>query len=154
AAGRLRDEVAAPHLPRVGGGRSPFLHDQALAHVQAPGREGDVGPGLEDRADVVAHLGATRRLAGGVVVEDHVRRVHGDDRVEVVRVPGVVVTVDRLTQGRLAVLASIAHPRIESKLMGTGYTIKHRDEFESMEGSGDATWKLARKSLGTSAFGF
>jgi quercetin dioxygenase-like cupin family protein len=34
------------------------------------------------------------------------------------------------------------------------YTIKHRDEFESMEGSGDATWKLARKALGTSAFGF
>jgi quercetin dioxygenase-like cupin family protein len=35
-----------------------------------------------------------------------------------------------------------------------GYTIKHRDEFEAMEGSGDATWRLARKALGTSAFGF
>jgi quercetin dioxygenase-like cupin family protein len=34
------------------------------------------------------------------------------------------------------------------------YTIKHRDEFESMEGSGDCTWRLARKALGTSAFGF
>jgi uncharacterized cupin superfamily protein len=34
------------------------------------------------------------------------------------------------------------------------YTIKHRDEFESMEGSGDATWLLARKALGTAAFGF
>jgi len=34
------------------------------------------------------------------------------------------------------------------------YSIKHRDEFESMEGSGEATWKLARKALGTSAFGF
>jgi quercetin dioxygenase-like cupin family protein len=34
------------------------------------------------------------------------------------------------------------------------YTIKHRDEFESMEGSGDSTWRLARKALGTSAFGF
>jgi quercetin dioxygenase-like cupin family protein len=34
------------------------------------------------------------------------------------------------------------------------YTIKHRDEFESMEGSGEATWRLARKALGTSAFGF
>ena len=34
------------------------------------------------------------------------------------------------------------------------FTIKHRDEFESMEGSGEATWKLARKALGTSAFGF
>ncbi len=38
--------------------------------------------------------------------------------------------------------------------MGGSYTIKHRDEFESMEGSGDCTWRLARKALGTSAFGF
>lgn len=34
------------------------------------------------------------------------------------------------------------------------YTIKHRDEFETMEGSGDCTWLLARKALGTAAFGF
>jgi quercetin dioxygenase-like cupin family protein len=34
------------------------------------------------------------------------------------------------------------------------YTIKHRDEFEAMEGSGDSTWRLARKGLGTSSFGF
>jgi len=38
--------------------------------------------------------------------------------------------------------------------MAAGYTIKHRDEFESMEGSGEATWMLARKALGASAFGF
>lgn len=38
--------------------------------------------------------------------------------------------------------------------MPGNYTIKHRDEFEAMEGSGDATWRLARKALGTSAFGF
>ncbi|HUC00474.1 MAG TPA: cupin domain-containing protein [Solirubrobacterales bacterium] len=38
--------------------------------------------------------------------------------------------------------------------MGAGYSIKHRDEFEAMAGSGDATWRLARKALGTSAFGF
>ena len=38
--------------------------------------------------------------------------------------------------------------------MAAGYAIKHRDEFESMEGSGDSTWRLARKALGTSAFGF
>jgi quercetin dioxygenase-like cupin family protein len=38
--------------------------------------------------------------------------------------------------------------------MAAGYSIKHRDEFESMEGSGDSTWRLARKALGTSAFGF
>jgi quercetin dioxygenase-like cupin family protein len=34
------------------------------------------------------------------------------------------------------------------------YTIKRRDEFETMEGSGEATWSLARKALGTSAFGY
>jgi quercetin dioxygenase-like cupin family protein len=38
--------------------------------------------------------------------------------------------------------------------MADGYTIMHRDEFESMEGSGNATWHLARRSLGTQAFGF
>lgn len=38
--------------------------------------------------------------------------------------------------------------------MADGYTIKHRDEFETMEGSGEATWRLARKALGTSSFGF
>jgi uncharacterized cupin superfamily protein len=38
--------------------------------------------------------------------------------------------------------------------MSGDYTIKHRDEFETMEGSGGATWKLARKALGTAAFGF
>jgi uncharacterized cupin superfamily protein len=34
------------------------------------------------------------------------------------------------------------------------YVIKHRDEFERMEGSGDCTWLLARKALGTQAFGY
>ncbi|HXS47491.1 MAG TPA: cupin domain-containing protein [Solirubrobacterales bacterium] len=38
--------------------------------------------------------------------------------------------------------------------MADNYEIKHRDEFEAMEGSGGATWKLARKALGTSCFGF
>jgi quercetin dioxygenase-like cupin family protein len=36
----------------------------------------------------------------------------------------------------------------------SGYTIKHGDELETMEGSSGATWRLARKALGTSAFGF
>jgi len=34
------------------------------------------------------------------------------------------------------------------------FTIKHRDEFERMEGSGECTWLLARKALGTGAFGY
>ena len=37
--------------------------------------------------------------------------------------------------------------------MADGYSIKHRDEFEKMEGSGESTWLLARKALGTSCFG-
>jgi uncharacterized cupin superfamily protein len=38
--------------------------------------------------------------------------------------------------------------------MAEGYTIKKVDEFEEMEGSGDATWRLARKTLGAESFGF
>jgi quercetin dioxygenase-like cupin family protein len=38
--------------------------------------------------------------------------------------------------------------------MADGYTIKHVDDFELMDGSGGATWHLARKSLGAEAFGF
>jgi quercetin dioxygenase-like cupin family protein len=35
-----------------------------------------------------------------------------------------------------------------------GYMIKHQDEFDVMEGSGNATWRLARKTLGTDCFGY
>lgn len=38
--------------------------------------------------------------------------------------------------------------------MPDGYSIKHRDEFERMEGSGESTWLLARKALGTACFGY
>ncbi|HEY6730660.1 MAG TPA: cupin domain-containing protein [Solirubrobacterales bacterium] len=38
--------------------------------------------------------------------------------------------------------------------MASNYAIKHRDEFERMEGSGDSTWLLARKACGTTAFGY
>ena len=38
--------------------------------------------------------------------------------------------------------------------MTDGYSIKHRDEFETMDGSGECTWLLARKALGTEAFGY
>ncbi|MGZ5418978.1 MAG: cupin domain-containing protein [Solirubrobacterales bacterium] len=38
--------------------------------------------------------------------------------------------------------------------MAEGYTLKHVDDFETMEGSGGANWRLARKSLGAEAFGF
>lgn len=35
-----------------------------------------------------------------------------------------------------------------------GDSIRHRDEFERMAGSGGCTWLLARKALDTAAFGF
>jgi len=38
--------------------------------------------------------------------------------------------------------------------MAEGYTIKSIEEFEEMEGSGGATWRLARKTLGAESFGF
>jgi quercetin dioxygenase-like cupin family protein len=38
--------------------------------------------------------------------------------------------------------------------MAEGYTIKRVDEFEEMAGSGGATWRLARKTLGAASFGF
>ncbi len=38
--------------------------------------------------------------------------------------------------------------------MDDGYSVKHRDEFEVMEGSGKATWLLARRALGTDCFGY
>lgn len=34
------------------------------------------------------------------------------------------------------------------------YAVGHREGFETMEGSGGASWKLARKALGTTAFGY
>jgi uncharacterized cupin superfamily protein len=34
------------------------------------------------------------------------------------------------------------------------YTVMHVDDFEEMEGSGGATWRLARKTLGAESFGF
>jgi len=37
--------------------------------------------------------------------------------------------------------------------MGDGFEVKRVDEFEDMAGSGECTWRLARKSLGVSSFG-
>jgi quercetin dioxygenase-like cupin family protein len=34
-----------------------------------------------------------------------------------------------------------------------GFTIENLSEFEEMEGSGECTWRLARKSLGVGSFG-
>jgi quercetin dioxygenase-like cupin family protein len=37
--------------------------------------------------------------------------------------------------------------------MPDGYDVKQIEEFEDMEGSGECTWRLARKTLGVNAFG-
>jgi quercetin dioxygenase-like cupin family protein len=37
--------------------------------------------------------------------------------------------------------------------MGDGFVVKPLEDFEEMEGSGECTWRLARKSLGLSSFG-
>src|SRR5215210_5162448 len=78
-------------------GRGPLVDDEAVARVEAAAAEADVGIVAEDLRDVLAHgVGAFRALAGGVVVEDDVIGVHRRDRVEVVRVPRIVVPLDQL----------------------------------------------------------
>jgi quercetin dioxygenase-like cupin family protein len=37
--------------------------------------------------------------------------------------------------------------------MPDNYEVKNLDDFETLEGSGNATWHLARKSLGIASFG-
>ncbi len=117
----------------MGGRRGPLLGDDALSHVEPPRLELHVGPGLEDLGDVPAHFLAAGDLAGGVVGEDHVGRVHRHDRVEVLRVPGVVVAPDRRRQ-RLDAVA-LAHDA---------------DCSSSLRSSGDSPGRLAgvRASLG------
>ena len=36
---------------------------------------------------------------------------------------------------------------------GNGFSVENLTEFEEMEGSGECTWRLARKSLGVGSFG-
>jgi hypothetical protein len=45
-------------------------------------------------------------------------------------------------------------PDQEEESMAEAYTLKHLDDLEEMEGSGGATWHLARKTLGAESFGF
>jgi quercetin dioxygenase-like cupin family protein len=45
-------------------------------------------------------------------------------------------------------------PDQEEESMAEAYTLKHLDDLEEMEGSGGATWHIARKTLGAESFGF
>jgi uncharacterized cupin superfamily protein len=38
--------------------------------------------------------------------------------------------------------------------MDGAYSLKHVDDFEVMDGSGNSTWRLARRSLGADSLGF
>jgi len=92
--------------------RGPLLDDQVLAHVEPAGGELQIGPGGEDLADVLADRLALGTLPGGVVLEHHVVGVHAHDRLDVVRVPRLVVTLDRDEQrmARGRVDRAHAHP--------------------------------------------
>ena len=81
------------------GRRRPLLDHEAVADVEAASRELISGHVLKIDPRRL-RTSSPRALARGVVVEDHVRRVHRHDRVEVVGVPGLVVTVDRRFQRR------------------------------------------------------
>jgi len=83
----------------VGRGGGPFLDDEPLTDVEVAGRELDVGPGLEDRADVGAHVLApspTRRRVW--LSKTMPGACMATIRVEVVGVPAVVVAADRRGQ--------------------------------------------------------
>src|SRR5215211_3947588 len=77
-------------------GRRPLVDYEAVADVEAAAAERDVRRVAEDLRDVLARRLALRALAGAVVVEDEVRRVHRNDLVHVVAVPRVVVALDQL----------------------------------------------------------
>jgi len=99
AAGR-RDLDAGPrHRPLVCATRRPLLDDEVLADVGAARLEREVREDREDARDRPADLFRPDvGVAGDVVLEDRVLRVHGDDRLDVVVVPGRVVAVDERLQ--------------------------------------------------------
>jgi hypothetical protein len=84
-----------PASVAVGGRGRPLADDEPVPRVETASPEGEIGPVRKDPTDVVADVVPFGPLAGGVVLEDHPRRVEGDDRVEIVRVPGLVVALDR-----------------------------------------------------------
>ena len=97
-AGRLGDEVAAPHRVGVGRGRGPLLDDERRRGRRAAASRSGCRARSRRSSRCARAPPRPRRLAGGVVLEHHVGRVHRHDRVEVVGVPGVVVAPDRLLE--------------------------------------------------------
>src|SRR5829696_1613936 len=94
----LGDDVAPGQRLLVRRPRRPFLDYQVLADVEPPGFEGDVGPRLEYPRDVLERILAFGSLARGVVLKDHVERVHRPDALDVVGVPRLVVGGDDLVE--------------------------------------------------------
>src|SRR5438132_2241143 len=87
------------HEPAVALGlRRPLADDEAVARVEPAACEPQARRVAEDPCEVFADGVALDALVRRPVVEDEVRRVHRDDRVHVLTVPGVVVALDRLLE--------------------------------------------------------
>jgi hypothetical protein len=79
--------------------RGPLLDDEVLADVGAARLELEIREHGEDAFDRPRDLlAADVDVAGDVVLEDGVVRVHRDDRLDVVAVPGGVVPVDEVLE--------------------------------------------------------
>ena len=125
------------------------------------------GQGAKDRADVAPDVLSSADSPHGVVIEDHVRGMHGHDHVEVVAVPGLVVGGDRLGersggvrpagsahQGEEVWAPERADKRDEGADASRTATGRELGRVRGDGGLGRLPWHLARKSLGAEAFGF
>src|SRR5204863_8059039 len=87
------------HRALVRTARGPLLDDEVFPDVLTTALEAQVGEDREDAAKRHADLlPADVDVAGHVVLENRVLRMHGNDRVDVVRVPRIVVAVDEVLQ--------------------------------------------------------
>ena len=92
-----KDVDAVPLDPATVPGVAVAVHSlttSAVARVQTASSKREVRAILEDPRDVRADVVSVHALARGVVLEDHSRSVEGEDRLDVVGVPGVVVALD------------------------------------------------------------
>ena len=95
--GWLNLESGAAHLAEMGPVRRPLLDDEVIADVGTTGLEPKVGEDGEDAAERGPdRLAADVDVAGRVVLEHRVLRMHAHDGVYVVVRPRLVVAVDEL----------------------------------------------------------
>src|SRR4051794_8094638 len=125
-------------------GRGPLADHEVVADAQvAAAAEAQVRPAREDPADVLPHGRASfGSLTGGVVLEDDVVGVSGVDRVEILRVPGVVVGVDQVaqvTRHQPDDSAAIARPLPASFARYSASSARWKNETASSSGRSSAT---------------